>query len=111
MPKLALCVFLAATLSVGNVMLAQQDTPGESVSRKVLTRVAPAYPELAKRMHLAGSVRIEAVIRPNGNVKSTRVMGGNPVLVQAAADAVSKWKFETAPNETTEVVQLTFVPQ
>lgn len=112
MPKLATFVFLAAAaLSVGSAAAAQQDTPGESISRKVVTRLAPTYPELAKRMHLAGSVRIEAVIRPNGSVKSTRVVGGNPVLVQAAADAVTKWKFETGPNETTEIVQLTFVPQ
>jgi outer membrane biosynthesis protein TonB len=62
-------------------------------------------------MHIQGIVKIEAVVRPNGSVKSTRVLGGNPVLVDAAADAVSKWKFETGQSETTEVVQLTFVPQ
>lgn len=79
--------------------------------RKVNTRIAPAYPELAKKMHLQGVVKIEAVVRPNGSVKSTRVLGGNPVLVDAASDAVSKWKFEPGQAETTEVVQLTFVPQ
>jgi outer membrane biosynthesis protein TonB len=39
------------------------------------------------------------------------VLGGNPVLVEAAADAVNKWKFEAASSETTEVVQVTFIPQ
>ena len=76
--------------------------------RKVLSRVAPAYPELAKKMHIRGTVRVEAIVRPNGTVKSTRVLGGNPVLVNAAQDAVTKWKFEPAQGETTEVVQLTF---
>ena len=76
--------------------------------RKVLSRVAPAYPELAKKMHIRGTVRVEAIVRPNGTVKSTRVLGGNPVLVNAAQDAVTKWKFEAAQGETTEVVQLTF---
>ena len=89
--------------------MAQHDPAADGPTRKVTLRVAPDYPELAKRMHLEGSVKIEAVVRPNGSVKSTRVIGGNPVLVQSAADAVSKWKFETAPNETTEVVQLSFV--
>jgi hypothetical protein len=38
------------------------------------------------------------------------VIGGNPVLVLAAADAVSKWKFEVTQGETVEIVQLTFQP-
>lgn len=79
--------------------------------RKVVVRTAPIYPELARKAHLQGVVKVEAVVRPNGTVKTTRVVGGNPVLVEAATDAVSKWKFEPGSNETTEVIQLTFVPQ
>jgi TonB family protein len=79
--------------------------------RKVVVRTAPVYPELARKAHLQGVVKVEAVVRPNGTVKTTRVVGGNPVLVEAATDAVSKWKFEPGSNETTEVIQLTFVPQ
>jgi len=71
-------------------------------------RVAPTYPELAQRMHIHGVVRIEAIVRPNGSVRSTRVLGGSPVLVDAAGDAVKKWKFETGQNETTQVVQVSF---
>lgn len=110
MIRISKLIFVAATcVSLTGLMLAQRDPATDAPERKVTTRVAPDYPELAKRMHLAGSVKIEAVVRPNGSVKSTRVIGGNPVLVQAASDAVSKWKFEAAPNETTEVLQLTFV--
>jgi len=74
----------------------------------VTMRVAPTYPELAQRMHIHGVVRIEAIVRPNGSVRSTRVLGGSPVLVDAAGDAVKKWKFETGQNETTQVVQVSF---
>lgn len=89
-----------------------QSTPAQANSyRKVTSRVAPNYPELAKKMHLQGVVKVEAVVRPNGSVKSTRIVGGNPVLVDAATDAVNKWKFEPGPSETTEVIQLTFVPE
>jgi TonB family protein len=110
MSKVATFVFAAAVVvSLASFAMAQHDPVEDGPARKVALRVAPDYPELAKRMHLEGSVKIEAVVRPNGSVKSTRVIGGNPVLVQAAADAVSKWKFETGPNETTEVVQLSFV--
>jgi TonB family protein len=78
--------------------------------RRVITRVAPDYPELAKRMHIQGSVKLEVGVKADGIVKSTRVIGGNPVLVQAAADAVSKWKFEVSQGETLEIIQLTFQP-
>ena len=100
---------IAVLLSAG--VIASGQGSSAATDRKVSSRVAPAYPELARRMHLQGVVKIEAVVRPNGTVKSTRVLGGNPVLVDAANDAVSKWKFEPASSETTEVVQLTFTPQ
>jgi len=91
---------------------AKSQTSSSSTSdRKVVAQVSPVYPELAKKMHIRGTVRVEATVRPNGAVKSTRVLGGNPVLVTAAQDAVTKWKFEPAQSETTEVVQLTFEGQ
>ncbi|HWW16029.1 MAG TPA: energy transducer TonB [Candidatus Dormibacteraeota bacterium] len=79
--------------------------------RKVITRVAPVYPALAKRMHVSGAVKLEIVIRPNGSVKSVTVVGGNPLLIEPATVAVQKWKFEAGPEETTEVVQLVFDPR
>lgn len=89
-----------------------QETPAPAApERKVTLRVEPQYPELARKMRLQGVVKVEAMVRPNGSVRATRVLGGNPVLVEAAADAVRKWKFEAASSETTQVVELTFIPQ
>ena len=90
---------------------AQTAPASPNSERRVALRVAPNYPELAKKMHIHGAVRVEAVVRPNGSVKSTRVLGGNPVLVDAAIEAVGKWKFESAQNESTEVVQVVFEGQ
>lgn len=89
----------------------QNVSAGTNSERKVAARVAPVYPELARKMHIHGVVKVEVIVRPNGSVKSTRVLGGNPVLVDAAQDAVGKWKFEAAQGETTEVVQLSFEGQ
>lgn len=92
----------------------QSSTSASAVSaagRKITSRLDPAYPDLAKRMHIHGVVRVEAVVRPNGSVKSTRALGGNPVLVDAALEAVGKWKFEPSQAETTEVLQLAFDSQ
>ena len=112
--SVTLLVAAAAILMTGFAS-AQTNSASTSAStssdRKVANRVTPVYPELAKKMHIHGIVRVEAIVRPNGSVKSTRVLGGNPVLVDAAADAVTKWKFETSQSETTEVVQLSFDSQ
>ena len=87
--------------------LAQQ--PGsEQGKRKVKSKVAPVYPELAKRMNVTGRAKIEVIITPDGRVKSTRAVGGHPLLVQACLDAVKEWKFVAAPEETTQVVECEF---
>lgn len=104
--------FIAVAIIALVTIAAAQNTPASSNGgRKVTARVAPSYPELAKKMHIRGVVKVEVVVKPNGSVKSTRVLGGNPVLVESATDAVSKWKFEPGTDETTEVIQLTFEPQ
>ena len=82
----------AVGLCVGSATLAQTGTTDEG-KRKVKSKVSPAYPELAKRMSVTGKVKIEVVITPDGRVKSTRVIGGHPLLVQACQDAVKEWKF------------------
>lgn len=91
--------------------LATAQNPPETMGsgRKVVLRIAPVCPELARKMHIQGTVKLEAIVKPNGTVKNTRVLGGNPVLVEAASEAVAKWKFEAGPSETAEVVQLFFV--
>lgn len=106
-------LILAALIVALSVSLAsaQNTTVSSSSDRKIASRTAPVYPDLAKKMHIHGVVRVEATVRPNGSVKSTRVLGGNPVLIEAAQDAVTKWKFEPSQGETTEVVQLSFEGQ
>jgi TonB family protein len=94
--------------AVAGLATAQNTADTTASGRKVIARVAPVCPELARKMNIQGTVKLEAIVKPNGAVKTTRVLGGNPVLVEAAREALAKWKFEAAPNETTEVVQLVF---
>lgn len=79
--------------------------------RKVVTQVKPVYPELAKTMRISGTVKIEAVVSPAGTVKSAKEIGGHPLLVKAALDAVKKFKFEPGSAETTEIVAFEFAKQ
>ena len=82
-----------------------------ALERKIVDKVAPVYPALARRMNMRGVVKLEVVVRANGTVRSAKIVGGNPVLVDSAADAVQKWKFEPAANETTGIVEVTFEPR
>jgi TonB family protein len=87
-----------------------QQSSGEN-GRKVVRQTMPTYPEIAKKMGLSGTVRVLAVIAPDGSVKKIQPVGGSPVLIQAAQDAVYKWKFSPAAAETQETIELRFSPQ
>ncbi len=76
--------------------------------RKIKNKVQPVYPDLAKRMNVTGSVKVEVVIAQNGTIKSTKVIGGHPLLVETAVDAVKKWRFEPGSEETTTTVEFKF---
>jgi TonB family protein len=83
----------------------------EELSRKVKSKVAPAYPEIARRMAISGTVKLAVVVSPNGSIKDAKILGGHPVLVNAALDAIKKWKFEPAAEETSGTVEFKFSPQ
>jgi TonB family protein len=72
--------------------------------------VAPQYPELARRLKIGGTVKIEVRVAPDGKVKSTKVVGGPPLLIESAVDAVKRWKFEAAPGDTIGLVEVKFDP-
>jgi TonB family protein len=108
---LALGLLMAMTLAV--VVKSSPAFGGEDaeITRKVKTKITPVYPEIARRMNISGVVKLVVVVSANGTVKSTKVMGGHPLLVTAAEDAVKRWKFEPAPQEDSGVVEFTFRPE
>jgi TonB family protein len=75
--------------------------------RKTVSKVQPAYPELARRMNVGGRVKIEVVIAPNGTIKSIRPLGGHPLLIKSATEALKTWRYEPGP-ETTTIVEFWF---
>lgn len=96
----------AALLLVATVALPQSAQAQDA--RKVVNRVSPVFPALAKKMNVAGVVKIEATITAGGTVSNTKVVGGHPLLVEAAVDALKKWKYEAAGETTTTVVEFRF---
>jgi TonB family protein len=83
----------------------------EGVARKIKLKVAPNYPEIARRMSIIGKVKLSVVIAPNGTVRDAKVIGGHPILVNAAMDAVKKWKYEPNSNETAGTIEIVFGAQ
>jgi TonB family protein len=74
--------------------------------RKVVARVDPEYPEALKKLYIGGIVRVEVVVLPSGAVKSTRLMGGSPILGQSTMKAIKLWKYSPGAEQTvTEKVE------
>ena len=100
---------LALAAGAGSRKLWSQQTDADFV-RKAKSKVQPVYPELARKMNITGTVKVEVVVAPNGTVKDAKVVGGHPLLATAALDAVKKWRFEAAPAESSGVVDFKFEP-
>lgn len=106
---LTLLAALVLAMSGGSVGI-QGQQQGEEIVRRAKSKVQPQYPELARRMNITGTARIEVVVAPNGTVKEARIVGGHPVLAGAALDAAKKWRFEPAPVESSGVIEFKFEP-
>jgi outer membrane biosynthesis protein TonB len=103
---------LAATLTAGVSpagSFAQEFKAGGK--RKVVFQVRPAYPPLARKLNIIGTVRLLATVAPAGNVLRTEELGGSPLLVRAAVEAVAKTKWEAGKEETKEIVEIRFQPE
>ena len=77
---------LAMALSLGVANLQAQE------GRKALSNPAPAYPEVAKRLRLVGTVKVQILIAVDGRIKEKTFIGGHPVLVNAVEETLKNWK-------------------
>jgi len=59
-------------------------------------------------MNLRGQVKLEVTIAPTGKVTAVRALGGHPVLVESATQAVRNWEFEVSKESTTGLLTLVF---
>ena len=97
---------LAFALLLAVALFAQDD---ES-NRKVVTKVDPTYPQLAQKFRIGGVVKLQITIAASGEVKDVRVIGGHPVLLDAATAAVKEWKYERASKPSVATVSILFTP-
>jgi TonB family protein len=94
--SLAISFRSSALLLAGGLVACTSTTFAAPSHRAIVSRVSPAYPELARRMHVSGKVVLLVSVDADGKVSSTKVESGHALLAPAAQDAVSRWRF--APN-------------
>src|SRR3984893_18700957 len=67
---------------------------GAVQAAKIINRVQPTYPPLARQTRISGTVKLHAIIGKDGSVQSLQVIAGHPLLVQSALDAVKQWRYQ-----------------
>jgi TonB family protein len=101
-------VALVLAMSIGCLRADAQSSAPSEAKRQAKHLMTPQYPELARKLNLSGSVRIEVTIGQDGTVKRTRVLGGHPLLAAAAQEAAQKSAFEPGPKDTIEIIEFKF---
>jgi protein TonB len=67
---------------------------GNVTAARIISRIQPVYPPLARQTRISGTVRLHAIIAKDGTVQQLEVLSGHPLLVQAALDAVRQWRYQ-----------------
>lgn len=83
-----------SAVAESGLQVAPEPVSAETMAKRIVTKVEPAYPEAARRAGTEGLVVLDAVIGADGSVKRLRPVSGPDLLVQSATEAVQSWKFE-----------------
>ena len=101
---------MAAMLFLGTTMTGwTAEMQRAEVQRAILSRIPPKLlPEIARRMHVEGTVVVEVTAMPDGSVSHVKAISGHPLLMQAAEDCVSHWRFLMMPKAERGTVTVVF---
>jgi TonB family protein len=103
-------------LTLATLLPAQQPplrVLSEIKEQRLIYRVRPVYPKLAKQARVQGTVKVAALINESGSVERLKLISGHPFLVRAAFDAVKQWRyrpttFNGVPVRVVTTISLTF---
>jgi protein TonB len=87
---------------------------GKVQEAKLILKVPPIYPDIARRARISGRVVLEVTIDEEGNVTAWKAKQGHPVLVEAAVQAVKQWKYSPTllngePVQVVSTVNINFI--
>ena len=100
---------------LGGVIGGSQESParqgpvrvsGGELLGKLLERVDPVYPPMARQARAQGAVVLEVKVDEFGEVASARILSGHPMLTQAGVEAVRQWIFEPTYDANDEPVEV-----
>jgi protein TonB len=104
------------TAPPSKVELPKRVRVSEDVMRTlILKKVAPSYPEEARKKHIQGSVVMKAIINHQGDVQDITVVSGDSLFVPAAVAAAKQWKYKPyliqgQPVEIETQIMMYFTP-
>jgi protein TonB len=101
---------IALSARIMMLVLATAAVCSAQEERKVIHSPAPTYPAFARQLNLSGTVKIKVIVSLDGQVKHVEVLGGHPLLVNAAVEAVKQWRYAPAKTETPIELQFRFQP-
>ncbi len=108
--RMLLLLSIAAVCLLATTRPATSENTEQSSERKLVSRVEPEYPETLRRLYIGGVVKVDVVVSAAGSVESTQLMGGNPILGQAAMKAIKQWKYAPAGAKSRFTVKFEFDP-
>ncbi len=122
MPVLfSLSVFLSLPLLAKAQDTIEPKTSSQDAEKKrpeitppvLIKSVAPEYAKKAKKEHVEGAVRVHVIIAKDGSVKNLTVISGDPLLVDAALEAVRQWRYQPMlmndkPAEIDKTIEVVF---
>lgn len=100
--------YVSSTVTLDGVRTLAVNRAENDGARKLISRVEPVYPAILQSKHIGGTVRLKLTIAPNGTVEHVELLGGNPILGDAAIAAVKKWVYSARRSRTQTEVSIPF---
>jgi TonB family protein len=101
---------LGILLALLALLTAFSGAQNDASARKVRSRVMPVYPELARKLNLVATVKVQVTVAPNGSVTQAKAIGGHPLLIAPSVEAAKGYRFEPAAETTTSIIEFHFAP-
>jgi len=65
---------------------------GDDFQKRIVSAPRPAYPEIARKAGIEGTVRLQVRLTQDGRIEVQKLLEGDTVLADAAIAAVKQWR-------------------
>jgi TonB family protein len=100
--------YVSATATLDGVKTLAVYQAENKGARRLISRVEPVYPAILQSKRIGGTVRLKVTIASNGTVDDVELLGGNPILGEAAMAAVKKWVYAAGRSRIEIEVSIPF---